>query len=56
MYTKDGKAVVSGITPKGKEWILLNCCHDEPIIPQRLSVTTRYLMELEGLNVGISAD
>ena len=46
-------AVVSGITPKGTEWILLNCAQDQPTIEQRQAVSLKYFMEKAGLEVEI---
>lgn len=46
-------AVVSGVTPKGAEWILQNCEHDTPTIEQRQAITLKHFMEKAGLEVEI---
>lgn len=44
---------MSAITPKGQEWILLNCSHDQPIIEDRQIFYLKYLIERDGLVVEV---
>jgi len=50
---KIDRAIVSGITAKGQEWLLLNCDHDQPTIELRQTLLMQYEIEKYGLRVEI---